>query len=227
MVKTAFMFSERIKVNNLKGVFFDLDGTLVDSIPILKQTYFDFLEKHGVAGSEDEFQTLNGPALREVIRILKDRYGFVKDSDTLLIEYLDILKDKYRYDIKFTEGNIQILNHLKSAGYILYLVTSSPGFLIEPLLQREGLKTVFSGCIFGDDVLNAKPHPEIYLKAINASGLMSDQIMVVEDSINGINSAKDAELIVCGITGTHDALFLKESRADFVIDSIEELCNIQ
>src|SRR5258705_3625382 len=86
--------------DRIKAIFFDFDGTLVDSIYLLYEVYLAFLEKHGHAGSEREFKELNGPSIKEVIAILRDRYDLGFPSESLYAEYNIIVRDFYANRLK-------------------------------------------------------------------------------------------------------------------------------
>ena len=60
-------------MNNFKCIIFDLDGTLIDSIPELYSAYKNFLNKFGYIGNKKEFELLNGPKLDEIISLLKKK----------------------------------------------------------------------------------------------------------------------------------------------------------
>ena len=67
--------------------FFDLDGTLADSISDMYCVYREFCRTKGIRGTKKEYQELNGLSLEEIIRILKKRYGLIQPQDALLASY--------------------------------------------------------------------------------------------------------------------------------------------
>ena len=208
------------------GVFFDLDGTLVDTLGILRSVYYEFLLSFGIQGSEDEFQSFNGPSLKEVVTIINDKYCLNQSPEILLEKYLQTLEKKYLLDFEFSYRNIACLKQLRFKGLTIFLVTSSPKYLIEPLFKEKNLTNLFDGFVFGDEVAKSKPDPEIYLKAIDKSGLEANQILVVEDSLNGIISGKAANLFVCVISDSLDNEFIEKYNIDYSIRHIDEIIGI-
>ena len=65
-------------------IFFDLDGTLADSIPASYQAHLDFMAKFGIKSNKEEFEELNGPSIPEIITILKTRYKLAGDKNHLI-----------------------------------------------------------------------------------------------------------------------------------------------
>jgi beta-phosphoglucomutase-like phosphatase (HAD superfamily) len=80
--------------------------------------------------------------------------------------------------------------------------------------------------ITGKDVVNGKPHPEPYLKAAERLGLLPQVCMVIEDSDNGIKSAKAAGCLAVGITTSFAKERLMQAGADYVVDSFSELASL-
>ncbi len=71
-----------MKKVSCRGVLFDFDGTLIDSISILFDVYSKFLSKYGFEGTLKEFNELNGPSLKEIITILKIKYSIKINEDS-------------------------------------------------------------------------------------------------------------------------------------------------
>ena len=169
---------------------------------------------------------MNGPTIKEVVKLLKETYGLRGDVGQMTEDYLETLKKIYTAELDFPKKTIESLLKFKSMGFIQFIVTSTSQNLIEEFLKRSGVYGIFDGYVFGNEVTHSKPNPEIYLKAISKSGMPPSELLVIEDAVNGINSAKAAGLSVCAIAGTHDKEFLKNTLADFVICEIEEIISI-
>ena len=83
-----------------KWVFFDLDGTLADSLDVMFQVYCSFLQSFGVSGTQEEFQELNGPSLNEIILVLKERYQLAPTVEELTCMYKDQMQQVYATQVK-------------------------------------------------------------------------------------------------------------------------------
>ncbi len=102
----------------------------------------------------------------------------------------------YRNDVVLKPYALDILNYLDSKNIPYALVTSTVKEKASKVLTHFNLYHRFKFIYFGDDVVDSKPNPEIYLKAVNQSGFSKNEILVFEDSKNGIEACNNAGLDV-------------------------------
>ena len=183
----------RIKAN---FVFFDLDGTLVDSLPALYNSYLEFLQSFGIVGSPEEFQSLNGPSLEEIVAFLKKKYGIQRSAKALLKQYQDEIGRRYLTEVQGCLNANKVLMYLQKCKKKCFLVSSNSPSIAQPLIRNLGWEPFFVDYVYGPDVTRAKPDPAIYQMALKKSGANLSDVVVVEDSINGIKSAGEAGLKV-------------------------------
>ncbi len=113
--------------------------------------------------------------------------------------------------------------HRLSKNYLLGLASSGSRASVAAFLSSTRCTPVFSSVLCGDDVRQAKPHPEIYLRAFAQLGVAPDAAMVVEDAVAGIEAARAAGAgVVIGVEGTCSAARLTEAGADRIISSVRE-----
>lgn len=180
----------------LKGVFFDMDGVLVDSgalwdhiVSTVKSEYsldFSVLEK------SDGFNL----STEEAIRLVLEDMG--RYSDSLFREITERIDELYASCLgtlsSLEYGVPEILEFLRQAGVKMVLVSNSSGRQVEMMMSRYGMEAYFCGIVTSDDVSRGKPDGEPYLKALQLSGLDAGEVIVVEDSDTGVLSAVDASL---------------------------------
>ncbi len=204
-------------------MFFDLDGTLADTIPVLYGVYLDFLREYGVEGSRAEFDELNGPSLPEVVAILRARYELPEGNETLLTGYANRLSDIYATGAKpFPEADAT-LRALKAQGRHLLLASSAPGEKARAFVQRQGWDELIEAYASGDEVVRAKPNPAVYRLALRKAEAESADAVAVEDTPKGIAAAMSAGIAAIGITQTHDAALLRTAGAAQTIRRLDEL----
>lgn len=179
----------------IKAIFFDFDGTLVDSISGLFQAYLKLLECYGHKGSEEEFEHLNGPSFSEIVDILKKRYRIPEGHQQIFDQYMFLIA-KYYQESKPMYYAQEILEKLSGLQLDLHLVTSNESKNVLPLLKELSWHHFFQTQTFGDDIVNSKPAPDIYLRALRETQLSHSEVIVIEDSINGVRAAKSAKLEV-------------------------------
>lgn len=170
---------------------FDLDGVVLDSLPTLKKTYFDFLARYGQVGTELEFSSLNGPSLPEIVSQLQHKYQLPESNTELLQLYKSCLRATY-LEANLVAGARECLTTLKSRGFFLVLVTSSLSTEVHEILNRHGISELFDFVLTGDEFRRSKPSPDIYSKIREKFPHYS--FWAIEDSQNGLISAKEAGL---------------------------------
>ena len=180
-------------MNKFEWIFFDLDGTLVDKLQNLYSVYLNFLKKHHIQGNSKEFDTLNGPNVSEIVNILSKKYQLAENVDELETYYEKLISEEFLLLVP-KKGVVDLLQNLQQNSYKLALVTSNSKKNIHHFLNKYNLYQIFDSITFGDEVKNAKPSPDIYELCIKKNKLLKNQILVIEDSDNGIQSAKNTGL---------------------------------
>ncbi len=108
----------------------------------------------------------------------------------------------------------------------LALATSASEPAVNAFLDRNQLRALFQAVVHSGDVRNAKPAPEIFEAAIARLSLQPADAFVVEDAVAGIEAAKAAGAVACGIPTTCSAIELQRAGADLIIDNLEDLLEI-
>ena len=204
-------------------IFFDLDGTLADSIPAMYEVYISFLSKFGINGTKEEFEELNGPSLSEIVDILRTRHRLDSDKYFLIDLYKSKILDAYKNYVKPLDGSNDVLQELKNRGYKLLLITSANQEIALEFIKRQKWDRYFQDYCFGNEVKRAKPDPNIYSLALKKAKISSKAVAVIEDSPNGIKSAKGMGVFVIGLSNNHPKEELLESGANIVISQLKEI----
>jgi HAD superfamily hydrolase (TIGR01509 family) len=214
----------------LKGIFFDMDGVLFNSMPYHAKAWLQTFEEHGFPIPEEEPYLNEGSTALFTVRKMYKKYRNEEITEALAEAYR-IRKHKLMED--YPDSEImplmkEVLEEVTSAGIACWVVTGSAQKILlerlekefQGLLQRDNMITAF-------DVKIGKPHPEPYLNAMKKSGFDSSQAIVVENAPMGVESAKAAGLFVIAInTGPLDPNALKEAGADIVLSGSEELAKV-
>lgn len=186
----------------IKGFFFDLDGTLVNTHEANFRAYKQAV--HEVTGhqlSDDLMERIKaGESSKEFLPSLLPNI-----SD----EHVDAIntrkKEVYPSHLHASELNVFLSTFLQqmSEDYVTALVTTAKKDNAEAVLAAHNIDTYFDFKIFGHDVAEMKPSPEAYNLALEKSGLTADEVIAFEDSQKGINAATAA-----GIRTVHIRNFL-------------------
>lgn len=192
-------------MKKIKWFFFDFDGTLVDSLPILYNIYNEFLKEYGFIGNKYEFNRLNGPSLSEIVSYLKNKYNICKSEKELLKKYNKKVYHAYKEKIlPFKESNL-VLEYVKNNNYKLALISSGKKKCINTFIKKNKWNDYFSAYVLGEEVKYGKPYPDIYKLACKKAKTAKNKVLVIEDSYNGLLSAKNAGL-ECFLVGKNGIL---------------------
>jgi beta-phosphoglucomutase len=181
-------------MKKFEWIFFDLDGTLANSLDVMYDVYEEFLKNFNIEGNYKEFHQLMGPSIDEIVVILKKKYNLKLPPSDLTIQYNHIIGQVYPKKVRPMKGSSLLLKKLFLKNYKLALVTSASREIAKQFLKQNNWMKYFSIVVSGDDVNFAKPNPSIYQLCLSLSGANKNQILVVEDSENGSKSARKAGL---------------------------------
>lgn len=165
---------------------FDMDGVLVNTLPMLEGVYGKFLDSYGCRGSRKEFSRLNGYTIREIVEYLKPLHGLQPETEELLAVYLGLIDSSMR-DAKLSEGAKETLAFLKEQGCSIGVASSASRKYITTMFEAHGIEKYFDFIVSGDDVKKAKPSTEIYERA--AGMCEFERCYIIEDSDNGLKAA--------------------------------------
>lgn len=172
----------------LKGILFDMDGTLIDSEPVHYRAYEMVLNPMGKHLAWEDYQTFLGttrPVIRERIQeIFGELPITVEEFERQVGENKDKINGMEGYPL--VAGVPEMLARMKAAGYRLAVASSSPQAYVEHVMTTLGLSGYFDLLISGETVANPKPAPDVFLQAAKRLGLAPSECLVVEDSHNGV-----------------------------------------
>lgn len=187
----------------IQGVIFDMDGTLVDSIPFHLQAWMIFLEKNGISIREEEFHAQNHGTLQEMImRFFPNEKSPDRIYD-LGEEKEETFRNLYKPHIEEIPGVTSFLEALRDKNKSIHLSTMGEQDNIDYTLDLIEIRSYFHSLTGGHEVKNGKPDPEIFLKALAKAQINAENAIVFEDSSGGIRAAKGAGIPVYGIATTH------------------------
>ncbi len=209
--------------SDIRAFLLDLDGTLFDSMQSLKSTYYNFLSGKGKCGSEEEFDSLTGSDLEEIVSILKKNYDLEEEAKILFDQYLHSLNENYLH-CEMMPGAEELIKFLHRKNLRIALVTSARMELVEPIMARLGWQKYFHLVVTADLVKRTKPWPDLYQFALNQFAISPSEALAVEDSRNGIRSAVSASVATIGVCDKEQELSqLKDAGAMFVAPDLKEL----
>jgi phosphoglycolate phosphatase len=229
----------------IRAVLFDLDGTLIDSVPDLTAAIDVMLESVGKApvGEVKVNRWVGNGAAALVKRALADRddgderhhadYPNEREDEEYASAYA-IFECAYAQRLTtgtgLYEGVLSVLSALASVDIKLGLITNKPRRFTVPLIKALGIDHYFSEVLCGDDLEFKKPHPLPVLTALKNLSVSAQQAIMVGDSISDIKSASAAGVKTVAVTyGYNHGISItdacNECHADITIDKIKQLLN--
>jgi HAD superfamily hydrolase (TIGR01509 family) len=213
-----------MKMSIATCVLIDFDGTLINSLDSLYKSYCELLGFYGHTGKKEEFNSLNGPSIIEIVKILKTKYGLFDEENDIYERYTEIIKRNYNNADAFNDSEI-FLSSLYQQGKKIVLVTSSRAEMGFPLIEKLNWKRYFTSFVWGEDVKQSKPSPEIYIEACRRAGTPKNNIIVIEDSLNGVKAAHAAGLNVFGLSIDCSEEDLRKAGASKVFKNLGQILN--
>ncbi len=177
----------------IKALFFDMDGTLINTVPSLFRAYCDVKHQLNQKPSRGEFEQLGGASIHEIAAALAPN---AMSKDQIAQKLIAARAQYLPKEAQLFEGVRHFLSRCRQCDLALWLVTSASAAIADQLLQHCEIASLFRGSITSGGLSFGKPHPEIYLKALRAAQVKADQGLAFEDSKQGIASAFSAELPV-------------------------------
>ena len=182
-----------------KGAIFDVDGTLLDSMPIWEDAAARFLAGLGIRAQEDLGDIMFRMSLDEGAVYLKNTYGLDMSVEEVKAGVLGVIRDFYVNQVQPKAGVREFLKELSSRRIPMYIATSSNREHIRAAFERLGLYEYFDGMITCEEAGAGKREPTIFLLAAQRMGLAPQDIFVFEDVIHAVRSAGSAGFVTVGV----------------------------
>lgn len=212
-------------MNNFKGVIFDMDGTILDSISVWDKIDVDFLSARGVEVPEDYARTVSTMTGEECAKYTIARFNLSDTVETLTSEWDERALFEYSHNLKLKKGAREYIKSLKERGVKIALATSSSKTLYTAAMKNTGVYDYFDAFISTDETGISKRDPHVYIYAAQMLGLDITDCIIFEDVPTAVKTAKSTgAAVVCVWDERWDA-FKDEMKiiADRYIKSFEEM----
>lgn len=200
-----------------------MDGVLIDSEPIWRTVERDVFARVGIELTDEDLFPTMGVRIADVVDRWHRRHPWSDPSrQRVAAEIVDGVAHAIEQGGAVHDGAVRAVDYVRGLGLRLALASSSPMPLIEAVLSIGDLTDRFDVVLSAEDEAHGKPHPAVYLSAARRLGVAPERCLAVEDSINGVRSAKAAGMVCVAVTvagGDHDVF----ADADLVLGSLDEL----
>lgn len=208
----------------LKAVIFDMDGVIIDSEPMHHKAYYDMFNEVDIKVSKEFYESFTGQSTINICKRLCDHFSLIESPETLVGLKRKHYKQFFESNSSLTliDGVLDLIKEYHSNGLTLVLASSAAMTSINQIFDRFELEQYFVAKLSGGDLKQSKPHPEIFINAVQAAGYSKNECIVIEDSTNGIEAAKGAGVFCVGFDSFHSKN-QDYSKADLVIKDFNEI----
>ena len=204
-------------MNHYDTLLFDLDGTLIDSVQLILDSYHHTLKVHGIpARSDEDWLRGVGTPLRAQFAEWNDGSGILEE---LVATYRDYNLAHHDSMVTVYDGVPEMLRAVRADGCRTALVTSKNRQGALRGLDLTGLTPYIEVLVCADDVVHPKPHPEPVLKALELLGAGPERAMFFGDSVHDMNSGRAAGVKTAAVLwGPFGRADLEPSKPDLWIE---------
>ncbi len=213
----------------LKCVIFDLDGVLVSTDEYHYLAWKELAKELEIPFNRQDNMRQRGVSRMESLEVILEK-SHKSYSDLQKLELATQKNNLYVQSLKenldgscILDGVLDTLTYLKEKEIIIAVGSSSKN--AEFILQKTQLSTLMDYVVSGNDIVNSKPHPEVFLKAAKKAGVLPRECLVVEDAQTGVEAGKAANMKVLAVGVAQDSQIadfraISLSKSSFLWDSI-------
>jgi len=206
----------------VKAVIFDMDGVIIDSEPVQMKAINLVMAQWSVQLEEKDFIPMIGRRLADDYEYLQNKFGVPIPFEAFFRQKTDAYQQLMKNEAVEMPGLTPLLKRLQSAGIKAAIASGSCPEDIEMVVNALRITAYFENLTSGHEVVNGKPHPEIYQLAANRLGIPYADCAAIEDTCYGVQSSKDAGM-KC-IAFPHPYTRHQDfSRADASVSSLDDI----
>ena len=208
---------------SVKAVIFDLDGTILDSMPYWCGLAGKYLRGLGIEPDSDLDERLKTFTFKQSAEYFRDRFGVDVPSDKMVDDMNGLIGDHYKYDIPLKKGAKELFARLSEKGIKMCVATAAERVHAMTALSRLGVLDLFSAVLVCSELDCDKTEPTVYRAAAELFGTKKEETAVFEDSLYALMTAKNDGFYTVAVRddAEPDQASMK-SEADLYITSLSE-----
>jgi HAD superfamily hydrolase (TIGR01509 family) len=209
----------------IQAIFFDMDGTLVNSESLWKIAERDWIRQKGGILEPELQEKFTGITAEAMVTLAKAHFGWQEDTKALTLELNDFVKG-YLKQVKEQPGASELIDLVVKHNIPRALVSNSALDIIEATLANQPWRHLLEQQFSINHVTRGKPEPDIYLLAANTLGVEAKHCLVIEDSIAGVTAAVAAKMRCIAVCHEHQYRQNLEALTPEVVSSLYEVINV-
>jgi beta-phosphoglucomutase len=215
-----------MNMNQFRALIFDLDGVIIDTESLHAEAKRTTFEKYEIRVPGNLYAEFRGRSDQDMIEHVVREFGARSLSAADVLSYKHDVFRTLHEKIAPVEGVLEFIRLARRHFEKLAVTTSATKENQEFAFEKFGLQPFFDVVVTAEEISRTKPHPDPYLQTTKKLNLNPASCMVIEDSKNGILSAKEAGCVVVAITTSFSRDELKEANAHYMVESFAELASL-
>ena len=216
---------KKFDLDETRGLIFDCDGTLLDTMPAWNELEADFVRRADVVLTDEQYEELRAAPIDECACLFHNRYGLGTSAEDVLQMMDDALLSYYQNKAPALPGVVDLLERAQERGIPCTVVTSSPRRYVDAGLAHAGIARYFKCVITTDEAGYSKQDVRIWQLALETMGSTPQTTWGFDDSVYAVKVMNEVGINTvgaydCDETGTYDQL---AAVADIAVHSLEEL----
>jgi len=183
----------------LKGAIFDLDGTLLDSMPFWENLGSEYLKRKGYNPPENINEILKTMSLYQSARYFRHEFAIAENDDEIIKEILELIEIHYRTTVAFKESVIPFLESFHEGNIRMCIATATDFSLAKAALERLNADKYFEFILTCSEAGIGKDDPGFFQITLNKLKTSAHDTIVFEDALYAIKSAKESGLYVVAV----------------------------
>ena len=189
--------------DSIKGILFDMDGTVLDSEALFDNAQLLFLKEFEIDAKVEDLKEFKGMSYKDFYPSFTDKFQLTLDVDVIRFKIRTYLHDIMETRLKFIDGFEHFFNHyIKPYNFQVGLVTNTTRLSYQKIQKCINIDDYFKYVITATESTEPKPSPVPYFEAMDYLSLNAKNTLIIEDSNTGLTSAVKTGAKVIGITTT-------------------------
>ena len=202
-----------------KGVIFDMDGTIVDSLPYHYEAWKIFFNKNKVENFSEKLKDYKGGGTLDLMTaVYGDKYSR-KELKIMTDDKEIIFRDIYKNNVIPIKGFMEMFELIKSKKILVGIASNAIRKNVKMILSELKIYEEFDSIICGDEVRRGKPDPEMFNETVDRFNLKKEKCLIFEDSVEGVTAAANSRVAVIGITSSTSGKILIDKGCKTTIDN--------
>lgn len=189
----------KIGHHEIKAAIFDVDGTILDSMPYWISAADEYLDRLNIPHAEGIGQTFLSMNMEEGAEYIRQKYLPDMTMEQLLGGIVDVMTDAYTNRVLPKVGAVEFMRQLRNSGIPIMIATATDRRMLQAGLERLGIIDLVDGILTCSECQTSKSKPDIFLRAAERLGTDPSETVVFEDALYAVNTAVNAGFVVVAI----------------------------